>query len=232
MRYAVLMALLFSLMVCQASEESRPVTDTRGGEEDFTALFDGSTLKGWRKLTEYSGEAGKWEVLNGAIVGDQYPEGQGGLLVTEGVYAEFELVAEVKADYPIDSGLFLRVQPDVLSYQVTIDYRPDGEVGAIYCPGGGGFLVHKPEGERLWLAEEYNTVRVRIKGQPAHIQVWLNGQELVDFQDELVEGKPRVPDSGFVGIQVHPGSSWGEGNKVYFRRLEIKPLDGAIHLDR
>jgi hypothetical protein len=224
MRHLGMILLAAGLMMCSGTQNTVQ-QEVASRPEEFVALFDGSTLAGWRKLTEYSGEAGKWEVVGGAIVGDQYPEGEGGLLVTEAQYQDYELLAEVKADYPIDSGLFLRVQPDVLSYQVTIDYRPDGEVGGIYCPGGGGFLVHKPEGEGLWKPEEYNTVRVRIQGQPAHIQVWINGTALVDFTDELVDGKSRVPESGFVGIQVHPGASWGKGNKVYFRKLDIKSLD-------
>lgn len=214
------LAIVCSAM-CAAPD---PAVSGQEADSGFVALFDGETLSGWRKLTEYSGEAGKWGVVDGAIVGDQFPEGQGGLLVTEAVYGDYELLAEVRADYPIDSGLFLRVQPDVLSYQVTIDYRPDGEVGAIYCPGDGGFLVHKPEGKDLWKPDEFNTVRVRIEGQPAHIQVWINGTALVDFLDELRDGQPRVPETGHVGIQVHPGASWGEGNKVYFRRLAIKPI--------
>lgn len=214
----VVMALLF----CVAPSFKEQEVDLKG----FVPLFDGKSLNGWRKLTEYSGEAGKWEVIDGAIVGDQYPEGEGGLLVTKKKYRDFELYAEVKADYPIDSGLFLRVQPNVLSYQVTIDYRPDdGEVAAIYCPGGGGFLKHTPDGKGLWVANEYNRIRVYIKGQPAHIRVWLNDKQLVDFTDSLVNGQPRVPDKGFVGLQVHPGASWGKGNKVYFRSLMIKPLD-------
>ncbi len=190
----------------------------------FTPIFDGATLSGWRKLTEYSGENGKWEVIDGAIAGDQYPEGKGGLLVTEKKYSNYEVIAEVKADYPIDSGLFLRVQGDVLSYQVTIDYRPDGEVGAIYCPGGGGFLEHKPDGEKLWKKDEYNIVRARIEGQPAHIQVWINENQLVDFTDTKKDGEFRVPQTGYFGIQVHPGASWGVGNKVYFRKILIKEL--------
>ncbi len=214
--------ILLCLVMCTSSE---PANAGQGEKSDFVDLFDGETLSGWRKLTSYSGEAGKWEVVGGAIVGDQFPPGEGGLLVTEALYGDYELLAEVKADYPIDSGLFLRVQPDVLSYQVTIDYRPDGEVGAIYCPGGGGFLVHKPEGEKLWKPDEFNTVRVRIEGQPAHIQVWINGTALVDFTDELQDDKPRVPATGHVGIQVHPGSSWGEGKLVHFRRVAIRPLD-------
>lgn len=192
--------------------------------EGFTPLFNGTDLEGWRKLTEYSGQDGKWEVAEGCIVGGQHPEGKGGLLVTQKKYRDFELYAEVKADYPIDSGLFLRVQPSVLSYQITIDYRPDGEVGAIYCPGGGEFLEHSPEGEKLWKKDDWNIVRVRIEGRAPRIRVEINGTDLKDYTDVLFEGKHRVPAEGFIGIQVHPGSSWGEGNKVYFRKLLVKPL--------
>ncbi len=204
-----------------------PVCSSQGEEdlEGFIPLFDGKSLEGWRKLTESSERWGKWEVVEGVIVGDQYPEGKGGLFVTTTTFKDFELYAEVKADYPIDTGLFLRVQPNVLSYQVTIDYRPEGEVGAVYCPGGGGFLLHKPQGVELWKADDFNRVRVKISGQPAHIQVWINGTALVDYQDSLVEGKPRVPETGFIGIQVHGGSSWKKGNKVYFRKLLVRPLD-------
>jgi hypothetical protein len=156
--------------------------------------------------------------------GDQYPEGQGGLLVYEKLFRDVEVLAEVKADFPIDSGLFLRVQPDVLSYQITIDYRPDGEVGALYSPGGGGFLLHCTEGQDLWKGEEYNTVRARIEGQPPHIQAWINDTQVFDYQDTEGETGFRVPDEGFLGIQVHPGASWGKGNKVYFRSIKIREL--------
>ena len=190
----------------------------------WQSLFDGETLNGWRKLTEYSGDDGKWEVIDGEITGDQYPDGKGGLLVREEKYSNYEVLAEVKADYPIDSGLFLRVQPDVLSYQVTIDYRPDGEVGAVYCPGGGGFLKHNPEAVNLWKKEKYNTVKARIEGQPPRIQVWINSTQVADYTDTMVDGKYRVPETGFFGIQVHPGESWGKGKKVHFRKIMIKEL--------
>ncbi|MDP2982979.1 MAG: DUF1080 domain-containing protein [Candidatus Latescibacter sp.] len=192
--------------------------------KEFTSLFDGKTLKGWNKLTTYSGDDGKWEVIKGVIAGDQWPEGKGGLLVTEKKYADYEVYTEVKGDYPIDSGLFLRVQPDVLSYQVTIDYRPEGEIAAIYCPGGGEFLMHKPEGIKLWKKDEYNTVVARIEGQPAKIKAWVNGVQVQDYTDTLLAGKFRVPETGFLGIQVHPGASWGKGNKIWFRKIMIKEM--------
>ncbi|MHB9027768.1 MAG: 3-keto-disaccharide hydrolase [Candidatus Latescibacterota bacterium] len=193
--------------------------------KQFTSLFDGKSLKGWTRLASaMGGEDGKWEVIDGVIAGDQYPEGKGGLLVTEKEYANYEVYAEVKADYPIDSGLFLRVQPNVLSYQITIDYRPEGEVGAIYSPGGGNFLVHYPEGEKIWKKGEYNTVIARIEGQPPKIKAWINGVQVQDYTDTLFKEKERVPATGVFGIQVHPGESWGKGNKVWFRKIMIKEL--------
>jgi hypothetical protein len=213
-------AILLAVFIAGCSQTK----STTGTVDEAVALFDGKTLDGWRKLTEYSGQAGFWEVTEGAIVGDQYPEGQGGLLVYDQLFQDFEVIAEVKADYPIDSGLFLRVQPDVLSYQVTIDYRPDGEVGALYCPGGGGFLVHCAEGVELWRPDEYNTLRAVITGQPARVRAWINGTQVLDYQDTQTEGGFRVPEKGFLGIQVHPGASWGKGNKVYFRSIKIKDL--------
>ena len=62
---------------------------------DFEPLFNGNSLEGWRKLSEYSGDDGSWKVVDGEIVGMQYPEGKGGLLVTEKKYRDFELYADV-----------------------------------------------------------------------------------------------------------------------------------------
>jgi hypothetical protein len=215
--------VLLFLFVSFCSERTPPQEGI--SLESFTSIFDGETLSGWRKLTESSESSGVWEVKDGEIVASQTPEGEGGLLVTLKIYRDFEVYAEVKTDYPIDTGLFFRVQPNVLSYQVTIDYRPDGEVGAVYCPGGGGFLVHNPGGKDLWTSDEFNAVRVRIEGQPPRIKAWINGSKAIDFTDTKLEDGYRVPHEGFFGIQVHGGESWGQGNKVYFRRLLIKELD-------
>jgi len=219
------LSLLFILTVLTASAVSgRQEKGSDFEEQGFIVLFNNKNLDGWRKLTEYSGDCGQWTVEDGVLVGTQYPEGKGGLLVTQEKYKNFILYAEVKADYPVDSGLFLRVQPSVLSYQITIDYRPDGEVGAVYCPLGGDFLLHNPGVKELWKKDDYNQILVSIKGQPPIIKVSLNGKEVVEFKDEMKDGRYRVPDEGFIGVQVHPGESWGKGNHVYFRKIMVKPL--------
>jgi hypothetical protein len=210
----------FLLISCRTSEQGMDGVSLDG----FTALFDGRSLDGWQRLADGGGEGGIWVVENNALVGSQNPEREGGLLMTEQHHADFEVYAEIKVDYPLDSGLFLRIQPNILSYQLTIDYRPEGEVGALYCPGGGGFLVHNPEGKDLWRGGEYNAVRARIQSQPPKIEAWINGRKVIDFTDSLVDGQARVPEQGFVGIQVHPEGDWGTKNKVYCRKFLIKKL--------
>lgn len=192
--------------------------------DSFKSLFDGKTLDGWHKLTGYSGDAGKWSVVDGVIVGESYPYGKDCLFVTDTTYGDFEYYAELKADIPFDSGMFLRVQPDVLSYQVTLDNHPEGEVGAIYSPHGGGFLLHNNEAKKLWKAGEFNALRARIVGQPPHIEAWINGTKIVDYKDTMVDGKYRVPENGFIGIQVHPVSGDGKINNVHYRNLMVKEL--------
>jgi len=216
--------LLFVLLVYSTRRGWDQIKPGQYGEDKgFIKIFNNKNLEGWRKLIEYSGDHGEWEVVDGVLIGSQYPHGKGGLLVTKKKYKDFELYAEVKADYPVDSGLFLRVQPSVLSYQITIDHRPEGEIAAIYCPLGGGFLHHSPEGKEIWKKDSYNQVLISIKGQPPLIKVNINGKDLFEFQDKFLDGEFRVPEQGFIGVQVHPGESWGKGNHIYFRKLMVKP---------
>ena len=178
-------SVLVALLLAAGLYCSSPLAAAENKEDlsGFVDIFDGKTLDGWQKLTSYN-DHGQWEVIDGAIAGDQWPEGEGGLLVTKKQYSNFEIYAEVKTTYPQDSGLFLRVQPNVLSYQITIDHRPEGEIGAVYIPMGGGFAQHCYEGFSFWDPFDYNAMRVRIENQPPRIQVhpgenWRKGSKVL-----------------------------------------------------
>src|SRR5690606_19617445 len=79
------------------------------------SLFDGATLTGWAGHMGLPEDqvGGLWEVGDGAIVGDQDPPGHGGFLVTDGEYSDFARALETMLDYPIDSGIFLRVGEEI-----------------------------------------------------------------------------------------------------------------------
>lgn len=199
-------------------------------EPGFESLFDGQTLNGWRKHlgtpTEHVG--GRWEVIDGAITGFQDPPGRGGFLVSDRQFGDFVLRLDVRLDYPVDSGIFLRVGEDGKSHQVTLDYRPNGDIGAIYLPWTQGMVFANPQGVEAFRKDEWNQIEISIRSEPALIQVRLNGRLITDFQHTETTTK-GVGRSGGIALQVHPDVShvklWREGNRVRFRNIRIKVLD-------
>ncbi|GBC96687.1 hypothetical protein HRbin16_02496 [bacterium HR16] len=184
-------------------------------------LFDGKTMKGWRLMAVHGGRGGVWTVEKGALVGNQDTDHTGGLLGTEQKFGDFEIELEFQADYPVDSGLFLRTRDDGMGYQITIDYRDGGTVGSLYAPAAGGFLVQYADWKKAYKEKGWNKLRVRIEGQPAHITAWLNGVKTIDFQDT----EERYPHEGYIGLQVHGGEgAWGENSRVRFRNIRILHL--------
>jgi hypothetical protein len=112
-------------------------------EADFISLFDGETLNGWHVNPEkiWHGTGGRWTVEEGAIVGEQDPpgSGNGGILLTDRTFGDFELLLEIKPDWGVDSGLFLRGTNQGQSIQMMIDYLEGGIVGHLYGENIGGF---------------------------------------------------------------------------------------------
>ena len=191
----------------------------------FESLFNGRDLTGWKRhdnLPDH-GLAGKWTVEQGAIVGIQDPPGQGGFLTTSHTFRDFELRLETKIDWPFDSGVFLRVGPDGKSHQVMLDYRPGGEIGAIYCPWTHGFVHHCPDGKQYFKRGEWNKLRIMCEGEPARIRVWLNGTLITDFQ-HTAQSTAGIPEQGTICLQVHPGGKGHESSKARFRNIFIRKI--------
>lgn len=104
--------------------------------EGFTAIFNGVNLVGWHpSRTNLHGTAPDFFVLDGVIVGTQDPLGQGGILLTDKSYRNFEFYMEVKPDYGCDSGVFFRSTESGHAYQITMDYLPGGSMGALILEG-------------------------------------------------------------------------------------------------
>jgi hypothetical protein len=156
------------------------------GSGRVVELFDGATLEGWhavprlpappwpggpepdRTSPEYraaEATAGRWSVVDGAIVGTQDPPGCGfgGYLLSDERYSDFQLTFEVRPDWPADSGVLVRASDlGCQGFQVLIDHRRSGGIGGFYGNGIGGFhalaynldVVRDAAGTPADLAEE------------------------------------------------------------------------------
>jgi len=111
--------------------------------DGWTVLFDGKSLAGWHKnpLRIGHGTGGIWAVEDGTITGEQDPpgSGNGGILLTDHKYKDFEIELELKPDWGVCSGFFLRSTEKGQCYQIMVDYHDRGNVGHIYGEGVGGF---------------------------------------------------------------------------------------------
>ena len=214
-----MLTLLVALSLVSDAPNVTPASVAPGNIEEpgFTRLFDGKTLAGWvTRGGHYDGDA-RWTVEDGCIVGRQGENGAGGLLYTERRYASFELRLEVRLDHPFDSGVFVRMAPEKKGAQVTLDWRDDGEIGAIYSDA---FLQHTPEGAAHFRRDEWNDLRVRCTGFDMHIEVWLNGDRLTDF--ELPPDSPGYAPTGLIGLQVH--GERGDTGAARFRNVRVREL--------
>lgn len=112
-------------------------------KEGWVELFDGKTLKGWHKNPKKIGHGtgGRWVVEQGTITGEQDPpgSGNGGILLTDRKFSDFELSIDMKPDWGVCSGLFIRGNDLGQCIQMMVDYHDAGNVGQLYGEGTRGF---------------------------------------------------------------------------------------------
>ena len=219
-------------------------------DDGFVPLFDGKTLNGWH-VSAKTGHSrasknqtgGKWVVEEGAIIGSQDIPGNGGIVITDEAFGDFEVALEMNNDFGPDSGLFLRSTEDGKAYQAMIDYHGGGNLMGVYGEGIGGFgssnynFDGSPERIKLrdnpvplpvlpgswkyfWRHGQWNELRARIESNPPRITTWINGVKIMEWSDT----QKRLPDLGRIALQVHGGGDLTQ-QFVRYRNIRVKRLD-------
>jgi len=125
----------------------------KGKGGGYESLFDGRTLKGWHTNPKKIGHGtgGQWRVVDGIITGEQDPpgSGNGGLLLTDRKFADFDLKLELNCDWGPDSGVFFRCTEQGAGFQMYVDYHDRGNVGQLRgeMPGSFAMMPFKIFGE-------------------------------------------------------------------------------------
>jgi hypothetical protein len=245
----LLLAAAFMLTAAPAGEKKK--------DDGYVSLFDGKSLTGWH-ISAKSGHSkksgnktgGKWVVADGYITGTQDEPGNGGLIITDKKFKNFEVVLEMKNDFGLDSGLFLRSTEDGKAYQAMIDYYEGGNLMGVYGEGIGGFhyrnysflkspdmitadVKGKDRGPTplpvapekwpdFWKHGEWNELKARIEGNPPKVTTWIKGVKFMEWSDE----KKRLPDDGGIALQVHGGAPERFfGKTVRYRNIRVKSLN-------
>jgi hypothetical protein len=189
-----------------------------GAAGAWRSLLPGEDLSAWRGW-QSDGVPQGWHLKGGTLRKD----GEVDDLVTKAEFGDFELELEWKIGTAGNSGIFYRGTREYdhiywsgPEYQLLDDAQaPDGKnpltsaasAYALYGPPPG---IVKPAGE-------WNKTRIVVAG--AHVEHWLNGRKVVEYQLGSEDWKARVAASkfrkyshyglatqGYIGIQGdHPG---------------------------
>jgi hypothetical protein len=195
-------------------------------------LFDGKSTSNWKPYKNAVSDG--WEVVNGELHCKENGVQHRSDLVTIAQYKDFEFSFDWKVAKGANSGVMYHVTEDHdAAYQTGPEYQLIDDIG---YPGtledwqksGSDYAMHPPSKIMAKPTGEYNHSRIIVKG--AHVEHWLNGEKVVDFdlwtpEWEALKSKSKWKDAagygknqtGHIALQDHGGGTW-------FRNLKIKPL--------
>ena len=195
----------------------------------WKVLFDGKALDAWRVYKQPSVSAG-WKIENGLLA----RVAAGGDLITKEQFGDFELELDWKIAEGSNSGIFFRGTEE----SETIWHgAPEMQIldNARHADGknpltstGSNYAVHPPVRDVSRPIGEWNSVRLIAKG--THVEHWLNGVKVVDYELFSPDWDARVKKSKFVKYPQYGRAPRGHiglqdhGNPVWFRNIRIRPL--------
>jgi hypothetical protein len=204
--------------------------------DGFTPLFNGKNLKGWHiSRTSHQGTTPNFHVEENVITVKQNPYGQGGILLTDRKYSDFELYIEVKIDSFCNGGIFIRSTESGQAYQIEL--ANPGGTGSLF---GEAMQISKvavaDKIKEVWKADDWNSFRIRMEGKIPTVTLWVNEQlmwKVTQPKNDFTAGAT----SGMIGLQSHwtatyqateggfnmPGG-WRPGAAHRYRNIGIKEL--------
>jgi hypothetical protein len=199
-------------------------------EAGWKLLFDGKSTAGWRNYKKQTVGPG-WTVVDGILTrsGDN-----AGDIITTDKYRNFELALDWRVAEGGNSGILYRATEDndyiwqsAPEMQVLDDARHADGKSPLTSAGSNFALYPAPRGV-VRPAGQWNSARILVNGN--HVEHWLNGQKLLEYELGSAEWNDRVANSkfktmpnygkaseGYIGLQDH-------GHKVEYRNIRIRVL--------
>ena len=206
------------------------MTTSQESTGGWRSLFDGTTTAGWRGYKRSDMPAG-WRVVDGALT----RVGEGGDIITTDQFSDFELSLDWKLAKGGNSGIFYHVLEEGgdqayftgPEYQL-LDNTTHKDGASPLTSTGSNYALHPPVKDVSKPVGEWNELRVVVKG--AHVEHWMNGVKLLEYELWSDDWHARVKASKFNKMPHYGRAKRGHivlqdhGDLVWYRNIKIKPL--------
>jgi 3-keto-disaccharide hydrolase len=239
----------------RAAEERINTLSAVEKKDGWKLLFDGQTFNGWRSYNDPTFPTKGWAIEDGCLrvtKSDGRPGSGGGDIMTTEQFDDFDFRFEWRIASGGNSGIKyfvlerqgapgarMYVGDDGKSavgheYQLLDDDKhPDAKNGPIRQAGALYFLVPPNDAKRLKPVGEFNQSRIVVQGK--HVEHWLNGAKIVEYElespalfDAIAKSKYKaIPGFGTkfktrILLQDH-------GDEIWFRNLKVRHLQASAH---
>ncbi len=225
-------ALLVVSVACSPAGRAQSQTNALTAAEraaGWKLLFDGKTTDGWRGYHMDSVPSG-WKVVDGALT----RVGAGRDLITREQFANFELALEWNISPGGNSGIMYRVTEEYdESYKSApemqvLDDAGHADAQSRLTAAGSNYALYPAPAGVVKPAGEWNLARIVANGN--HVEHWLNGQKVVEYELLSPDWETRVKQSKFVEWPNYGRAKQGHialqnhGDQVAYRNIKIRVL--------
>jgi hypothetical protein len=189
-------------------------------------------MNGWRSYKNKEQQG--WDVKDGELYCKSEGITKRSDLITVKKYENYELQIDWKISPKMNSGIiYMATEDNGVSYESGPEYQLIDDIG---YPGklsdkqlsGANYDMNAPSAKVSKPAGEFNHTKIVIN--KGHVEHWLNGTKVVDYQLWTPEWEQTKANSKWKDVKPYGMSKSGHialqdhGGGIAFKNIKIKPL--------
>ena len=197
---------------------------------EWIVLFDGEKVNGLRGYKQ-KGLPESWVIVDGAL---KTISGHGVDLISEDVYKNFELELEWKVPKGGNSGIFYfateegkHIYESAPEMQVLDNIAHRDGLRDVTTAGSLYDLI-APIKNVVKTVGEFNQVRIKVEDN--HVEHWLNGIKILEYEYQSEHMKALIAKSKFKTMPLFAKASsghiglQGDHGEIWYRNIRIRKL--------
>jgi hypothetical protein len=208
-------------------------------DRQWQVLFDGTSVDAFRGYKTQDFPKESWSIEGEALkTNPDHPLD----LITREQFGDFELELEWKVEKEANSGIMYHVSEDFPETYMTgpemqvvdDDNTDDGKDPK--TSAGSLYALIAPKNKKYNPVGQWNKVRIRVSGP--HVEYWMNGGKIVEYElgspelNELIAASkfkawPKFAKNptGYIALQNHGGVTWYRNIRIRKLPLPVDPRE-------